>query len=157
VDVAFDDEHTPGNRKSRTPAFEIADVASQCLPIAERQTSWLERSASQGGEPTAWRPIQQYRLGGKHWCQALDNQFLHSSSCGGLSYFRFDSERNGLWSSWRTFPYLAVSMDLGPKGLCGFNALERLFALNIDKWPDWSHGVSRDFWLSVSALGLKGF
>ena len=48
-------------------------------------------------------------------------------------------------------------MDLGPKGLCGFNALERLFALNIDKWPDWSHGVSRDFWLSVSALGLKGY
>ena len=47
-------------------------------------------------------------------------------------------------------------MDLGPTRLCGFNALERLFALNIDKWPDWSHGVSRDFWLSVSALGLNG-
>ena len=101
--------------------------------------------------------MQHYRLGGKHWCQALDNQFLHSTMRDGLSFFRFDRERKGLWPSWKNIPYLAVSMELGPNGLCGFNALERLFDLNIDRWPDWSHGVSRDFWLSVSALGLKGF
>ena len=118
VDVAFDDEHTPGTRQNRTPAFEIADVPSQCLSIAERQTSWLERSASHGGKPATWRRVQHYRLGGKHWYQALGNQFLHSSCCGGLSFFRFGSERGGLWASWRTFPYLAVSIDLGPLSVC---------------------------------------
>ena len=79
--MAFDDEHTAGTRKNRTPAFEIADITSHCLPIAERHTSWLERSATHA-KPATWRLAQHYRLGGKHWCQALDNQLLHSSMCG---------------------------------------------------------------------------
>ena len=116
VDVAFDDEHTAGTRTKRTAAFEIVDITSECLPIAERQTAWLERSASQAA-PATWRLVQHYRLGGKHWRQALDNQFLHSAMCVGLSFFRFGRERKGLWSSWRSFPLPRSLHGLGAQGV----------------------------------------
>jgi hypothetical protein len=131
-------------------------MARPSKPREERQLAWLDRSKSDA-QPATWRPVAIYRLGGKHWTSNIDNQFLTSTPTGGLVFFRYDKLERGLWSSWRTYPYVAFSLDLGPKGLCGYNALEQLFMLNCDKWPDNSHGCNRDFFLALGLVGLKGF
>lgn len=70
---------------------------------------------------------------------------------------KHQDETSELWSTWSSWPYLAVNADLGSDALSGYQALQRHCALNCDLVPDVSHGVHNDVKLALSATGLYGF
>ena len=138
----------------RKPAEDDADLAQ--TQSQKMQKAWVERHSQHCAKAT-WRPLIKHRVGAKHWIQNIDNQIRQSTELGGLAFFRFDDKRRGLCQHWSTWPYLSIAMDLGPKGLAGYNSMERFFGLNVDKMPDHAHGCNRDFDMSLARMGLKGF
>ena len=84
------------------------------------------------------------RLAAKRWCVDLDNQFRHSTGHVGLKMFVKPKEAEGRWRNWRTWPYIALPMDLGSNGNSGYHALERHFKINTDQHNDPQHGCHRD-------------
>ena len=154
VETQFDDEtcETGGKRKGRAHNEEYDnEQAERC----KRHRNFLD--VDKKNDAKTWRPLTRYRVGAKHFLEGLDNALQVMTHTGGLRFFKMDVERKGLWSSWRTWPFLQVAMDLGPKGLAAYNFLESSQKLNVEKVPDPSHGVHRDFDLLLVRNGLKGF
>ena len=78
-------------------------------------------------------------------------------SLPGLSHFSMQNPTMAKhWSSW---PHLNLASDQGSDMLSAMHALlyHEPTKCNITPFYDPSHGVNRDFWLSVTEMGLKPF
>ena len=142
VGVMFDGDVNVPCMKGRKRQAESDELTSEHL--TKRQRRFSERQVG-GADPKSWRPVHIYRLGSKHWLQNVDNQLQAGTGGNGLSFWKYDSERKGLWAHWYSWQYLCISCDLGPKGLRAMNFIEYSEFVNCDKIPDSAHGCSRDF------------
>lgn len=125
--------------------------------MQQRQLAWLQRYA-EGPTPSSWRLVKWHRVSSRLWVYSLDRQLLTSTASGGLAGFRYVAGASS-WREWQSCPYLAVAMDLGSDGVCGWNALAWDFDINTVARPDPPHGCQRslenclrqsgcwDFWL----------
>lgn len=129
-------------------------------PTAERndrQRKWLYRHKS-GSVWGSWRPKKAYRTKAQTWCMVLDNQIRSCAAKSGLKYFKKEGGDGAcLWESPFSWPYLAVSQDLGSDGNCGYHAMERHWRLNCDQWNDQSHGCACDWDQMLRHMGIKSF
>ena len=57
------------------------------------------------------------------------------SHINGLAHFRYTAE-DPKWKAenWRAWPHVNLSMDLGPDGLCGSNAMMFHWLLNLTRY-----------------------
>lgn len=152
-DAEHDEERERVGRKRELPGGTVEEAR------AKRHENYLKKATS-GANEGSWRPRAINRLAAKRWCCGLDNQLRASTGHSGLSVFAKPEEQTdmvGPWSSWRSWPYISISMDLGSDGNCGYHSLERHFAVNCDQFNDPNHGCNRDYDLAVKSVGLWGF
>ena len=151
VDRGFDPEHVIADARKQQPVT-LPVAPTQNTPDS-RQTAYLTRSQA---KDKSWRPKPVYRCQAKRWLSNVDNQVRVSLSAAGLSVLVPDRTQQA-WRSWRDWPYAAFAQDLGADGVCGYHALERHWAANVDLWGDAGHGCNRDFDMALKAASLGPF
>ena len=94
----------------------------------------------------------------QRWCDALDVQFRVTTGHSGLAHF-LPVEGADQWSEANRirWPRLVLATDLGSDALCGYQALERRYGLNVDLSPDPAHGLHNDIKLALGGCQLYGF
>ena len=110
----------------------LQDVTGQDA-VAVRQREWLQRTSTT--KTTAFRPVELYRLGAKHWMMQLDSQIRAGTCWSGLKDLipaNFKAE----WALWKG---AGLGIDLGGDGLSGAMALIYKWKCNIFLWPDENH------------------
>ena len=119
-----------------------------------RQRLWLGRSNN--GKRSTWRPRKLHRVSAKHWLINVDNAIKLTTTLNGLAHFVLPPEekRNGVWADWRTWPFLAISMDMGSDGVSAVHALLYMWMVCCDLVPDWSHGLSRSVFQTLKKCNL---
>lgn len=125
--------------------------------MRERHRAWLHRRRA-GAKIGSWRPKRIYRCAARRWLTTLDNQFQQSTWTGGLSFFRRDPQLD-IWApaNWKAWPHLSLSSDCGSDGFSAAYALEYGWGVNMDKFPDQSHGGNCDFYGALQSSQLYGF
>ena len=84
-------------------------------------------------------------MSAKRWLDHLDEQMQQLSEYPSLFAVMYDEE-DPRWRAdrWRSWPYIAVNMDLGPDGVCATNAMEYRWRMNFDRIGDFAYGVHND-------------
>jgi hypothetical protein len=148
VDKAFDDEEA-------FPKEQVGGVKRKVVDSTQgmRHLCFLNRT-QQTVKPYMWRLAQRRRLNAKRWLANLDMQVKNSTPFVGLAAFRFQENRDP-WLDWRRWPWLSIGMDLGADGVAALFGAQYLFSLNVEGFPDPSHGANNDVVNAITQLGLK--
>ena len=94
----------------------------------------------------------------KHYGPASDvYSFLCSQKTStpfvGLVAFQFQEKRD-LWLDWRRWRWLSRGMDIGADGAAALFGAQYLFSLNVEGFPDPSHGATNDVVSATTQLSL---
>ena len=94
-----------------------------------RHRLWLKKG-SPGTAFGAWRPKELHRREAKSWLICIGSQLRSCTSLPGLSCFSRQEDMES-WRSPFSWPFSAISMDLGSDGNAGYRATERMWQLNV--------------------------
>lgn len=122
---------------------------------AERARVWLKRQRVDDGSEVAKPTPKKQRKKSAVWIATVD-QILQTCCSVGLDFFRVPKDK-WLTSDPYTWPYLGISPDQGPDGVCGGYGMRYGQSQNVEFFYDISHGVWGGQGESMRDVGLESW
>ena len=99
-------------------------------------TGWLKRTGDKTDDNL--KPQKRYRVSAKRWALDFDHQLQVSCDLDLRTFQQPEKPSDrGPGLHW---PLASVAIDQGSDGHCAEQGLMRFMRINLDYWPDLSHG-----------------
>lgn len=136
-------------------AFEDQGATKEAQECWSQRVSAFLNKRKRDDEEDKNAPPAKKRKKSAAWLACVDH--VLKMCCGtGLEYYRISKEKRACTDPW-SWPYLAITPDQGPDGLCASFYARYGQDINLEMFFDISHGVWRDQEGAVKAISLQGF